>query len=310
MNMRESRQNYESLKLTYFELKNQNEITNMKFQEVNEESFNQKKEVIRLEKETRMQREVIEKLRNDFLEDSIKQSYTYETNLKERNYNTSGSKNLKSREVRDTRDIRDTKDNRDTRDRDTRDNRNLRDVRDNRVENNRFLNNKFNKGGSLRIKEPLHTSYGYMNNMNTEPYYNERLQTSPPERIERIERMERLERLEQSKSKSKSRERNEKYEKYDVYDRYDSKFENLPLNAKKNEKMLKKVNVTNKSYEDYNESRRINNQINKRKKREEYITSDMSMLPSQKIVFLEKEKKVNEAEGNLMDSQKEKDKVK
>jgi len=69
MSLRESKQNYDALKLSFFELKNKNEILNMKYEEINEENFNYKKEMIKLEREVKVQREIIEKLRNEVLED-------------------------------------------------------------------------------------------------------------------------------------------------------------------------------------------------------------------------------------------------
>jgi len=109
MSLRESKQNYDALKLSFFELKNKNEILNMKYEEINEENFNYKKEMIKLEREVKVQREIIEKLRNEVLEDkqNIIGGYnnsninnhnnSYEAHLKE--YNTSNSNNYYNRET-------------------------------------------------------------------------------------------------------------------------------------------------------------------------------------------------------------------
>jgi len=72
LNLRESKQNYDSLKTNYYETKNQHELLNMKYQAINDENFNLKRDLMLYEKEMRTKNETIQKLRNDLIESNKK----------------------------------------------------------------------------------------------------------------------------------------------------------------------------------------------------------------------------------------------
>ena len=81
MIIRDSKQSYESLKLTYFELKNQNEIANLKYLEQNEDAFVHKKEILKLERENKIQKDSIERLRREIIEN--KERYLIDSSIKD-----------------------------------------------------------------------------------------------------------------------------------------------------------------------------------------------------------------------------------
>ena len=70
--MKEYKQNYENIKSNFLDLKNQNELLNMKYQSIADENFSLKRDLIFLEKEIKNKSEIIDRLRNELLETNKK----------------------------------------------------------------------------------------------------------------------------------------------------------------------------------------------------------------------------------------------
>ena len=75
--MKELKQNYDNIKSNLLEIKNQNELINMKYQSLSDENFSMKRDLIFLEKEIKNKTEIIDRLRNELLETN-KKSYSNE----------------------------------------------------------------------------------------------------------------------------------------------------------------------------------------------------------------------------------------
>ena len=73
--MKELKQNYDNMKSNLLEIKNQNELLNMKYQSLADENFSMKRDLIFLEKEIKNKSEIIDRLRNELLETN-KKSYS------------------------------------------------------------------------------------------------------------------------------------------------------------------------------------------------------------------------------------------
>ena len=70
--LKEYKQNYENIKSNFLDLKNQNELLNMKYQSMADENFNLKRDLIFLEKEIKNKSDIIERLRNELLDTNKK----------------------------------------------------------------------------------------------------------------------------------------------------------------------------------------------------------------------------------------------
>lgn len=66
--MRELKQNFDTMKMNYMDLKNQYELVNIKFQNVGDENFNIKRDLIMYEKEIKSKNDIIEKLKHELLD--------------------------------------------------------------------------------------------------------------------------------------------------------------------------------------------------------------------------------------------------
>jgi hypothetical protein len=79
--MKELKQNYDNFKSSNIDLKNQNELLNMKYQSMADENFSLKRDLIFLEKEIKNKEGIIDRLRNELLETNKKSfSNEYYTN--------------------------------------------------------------------------------------------------------------------------------------------------------------------------------------------------------------------------------------
>ena len=82
--MKEIKQNYDNMKSNLLEIKNQNELINMKHQSLADENFSMKRDLIFLEKEIKNKSEIIDRLRNELLETNKK---SYSNDYYTSNYN-------------------------------------------------------------------------------------------------------------------------------------------------------------------------------------------------------------------------------
>lgn len=76
--------NYENLKTSYLEMKNQFELINLKFQNLTEDNYSLKKETLNLAKEIRSKNDLIDSLKEEILSSSKEksiQSYKNENNI-------------------------------------------------------------------------------------------------------------------------------------------------------------------------------------------------------------------------------------
>jgi hypothetical protein len=65
MSLRDLKQNLENVKQSYVELKNQNELLNIKFQRINDENFNLKRDFVIYEKEIQSKNELLEEYKQE-----------------------------------------------------------------------------------------------------------------------------------------------------------------------------------------------------------------------------------------------------
>lgn len=77
---KETKQNYELFKGNYIEIKNQYDLLNIKYQSISDENFNYKRDLLLYEKELKNKNEMIDKLRNNLL-DNAKYALNNDSNL-------------------------------------------------------------------------------------------------------------------------------------------------------------------------------------------------------------------------------------
>jgi len=317
----------------------------MKYQELNEDSFQYKKEIIRFEKENKVHKEIIEKLRNEVLEDKQNLlNYNYEAKLKEYNseLKINTNRNMEQNTNRDNRENREIRDNRENKENKLVKLNSNRDIESKTINESKETNE--NKLNSYRnVDNTINTNSTNINsNSAVKQVSNKNILTNrnnidnTDNKDTRDTRDNREQYIQDNKNigynvlntvsdydyalSSRINRNFNKAEKIDKLDKNLSLEMNQNLNTEnnnyRNDSPLQNQNpyqrklntsrgVENAKQEDTHNYRQIQKRMIMRP---EHISTDMSMVPSQKAIS-EKEIDVREVEVKLCEVQKVKERI-